>query len=146
MAGKEAGSLQDRVLQCMAERDGMTPKQLEFLSGVSQQTINLLVNGKVNETTKIVQISRALGVWPDWLFDGQGPKNRKDPKLWNPKISMDAFLFTVNYLETISGTVSPARKLAMFESCVNHKSGRDEPQDEHETLLALIRAFQGASE
>ena len=130
----------------MAERGITTPRELELLSGVSQQTINLLINGKVDKTTKIIQISRALGVWPDWLFDGTGPKNRKDPKLWDPKISMEAFLFTVNYLETISGTVSPARKLAMFESCVNHKSGRDGPEDEHETLLALIRAFQGASE
>jgi transcriptional regulator with XRE-family HTH domain len=50
----------------------LTQKQLADLSGVTQQSISLLENGKQKQTTEIVSIAVACGVRSEWLALEQG--------------------------------------------------------------------------
>lgn len=50
----------------------MTQAQLSKAVGVSQQSIGSIEKGDRKSTTKIVQISEALGCSPTWLASGTG--------------------------------------------------------------------------
>jgi len=50
----------------------LTQKQLADLSGVTQQSISLLENGKQKQTTEIVSIAVSCGVRSEWLALEQG--------------------------------------------------------------------------
>lgn len=50
----------------------LTQTQLADLSGVTQQSISLLENGKQKQTTEIVSIAVACGVRSEWLALEQG--------------------------------------------------------------------------
>lgn len=52
---------------------GLTQKALADLVGVSQAAIQKIETGKANQTTKIVELSGALKVRPEWLGSGEGP-------------------------------------------------------------------------
>lgn len=51
----------------------LTQEQLSSKSGVAQQVISKLENGKQFETAGIVKIARACNVSADWLEDETGP-------------------------------------------------------------------------
>lgn len=51
---------------------GLTQKELADRAGVSQGLISKLVLGKAEESRKILAISHALNVTPDWLLYGTG--------------------------------------------------------------------------
>ena len=51
---------------------GLTQKELAERAGVSQGLISKLVIGKAEESRKILAISHALNVTPDWLLYGTG--------------------------------------------------------------------------
>ena len=149
MAEKEAKGLQGRVLMRMKELGDMKQNELEFLSGCSQQTISLIMNGKVEETAKIVQISRALKCGADWLFDGHGSKERRAVEGLDEETALEAFVTVQGFLEDVTEKRSREQKCAMFlryYDAVNqmNKSGHDRSkEDEKQALLALIRAFNG---
>ena len=62
---------------------GLTQKGLADLVGVSQAAIQKIEGGKANQTTKIVEIAKALSVNPEWLSSGNGPMDdgEKTPTL-----------------------------------------------------------------
>ncbi len=51
---------------------GLTQTELADLVGISQVTINRLLSGKIQKTTKIIEIAKALKCDPNWLLTGQG--------------------------------------------------------------------------
>lgn len=51
---------------------GLTQKALGELVGVSQAAIQKIETGKAEQTTKLVDIARALKVRPEWLGSGLG--------------------------------------------------------------------------
>ncbi|MET4877219.1 helix-turn-helix transcriptional regulator [Morganella morganii] len=60
-----------RLKRAMKEA-GLTQKELAERAGVSQGLISKLVLGKAEESRKILAISHALNVTPDWLLYGTG--------------------------------------------------------------------------
>lgn len=55
------------------EEGGFTQASLAKESGLAQSMIWKLVSGKASGTSKLVPISKALGVRPEWLGEGTGP-------------------------------------------------------------------------
>ncbi|WP_192940996.1 helix-turn-helix domain-containing protein [Morganella morganii] len=64
-------SLPQRLKHAM-KAAGLTQKELAERAGVSQGLISKLVLGKAEESRKILAISHALNVTPDWLLYGTG--------------------------------------------------------------------------
>ena len=64
-------SLPQRLNHAM-KAAGLTQKELAERAGVSQGLISKLVLGKAEESRKILAISHALNVTPDWLLYGTG--------------------------------------------------------------------------
>lgn len=62
----------ERLVSAMAE-SGISQAQLAELVGISQPAIQKMTSGKTAGSRKMVEISRALGVNPDWLSSGNGP-------------------------------------------------------------------------
>lgn len=52
---------------------GLSQKALGDLIGVSQAAIQKIEVGKASQTTKIVELSNALHVRPEWLANGEDP-------------------------------------------------------------------------
>lgn len=65
-------TLAERLKIAMREA-GMTQMNLAKLAGVSQAAIQKLTSGNAKSSTKIIEISRALGVRPEWLAEEVGP-------------------------------------------------------------------------
>lgn len=65
-------TLAERLKLAMREA-GLTQAALAKQAGVSQAAIQKLTSGSAKSTTKIIEISRALGVRPEWLGDEAGP-------------------------------------------------------------------------
>ncbi|CNK74165.1 repressor protein CI [Yersinia enterocolitica] len=65
-------TIAERINLAMNEL-GLTQGSLAKLAGVTQPTIWKLTSGKTQSTGKILEISRALGVHPEWLASGIGP-------------------------------------------------------------------------
>ncbi|MGJ7467877.1 MULTISPECIES: S24 family peptidase [Kosakonia] len=51
---------------------GLTQKALGDLVGVSQAAIQKIETGKVNQTTKLVDLASVLKIRPEWLSTGEG--------------------------------------------------------------------------
>ena len=66
-------TLAERLRHARKEYAGLTQKELEEKSKVSQQTISNIETGIQIESTDIVMLARACGVSPDWLYDETGP-------------------------------------------------------------------------
>lgn len=60
---------------------GLTQKALGELVGVSQAAIQKIETGKAEQTTKLVDIARALKVRPEWLGSGLGTMKVNDDTL-----------------------------------------------------------------
>lgn len=60
---------------------GLTQKALGELVGVSQAAIQKIETGKAEQTTKLVDIARALKVRPEWLGSGLGTMKVSDDVL-----------------------------------------------------------------
>ncbi|CAG75338.1 regulator of pectin lyase production [Pectobacterium atrosepticum SCRI1043] len=52
---------------------GLSQKALGDMIGVSQAAIQKIEVGKASQTTKIVELSNALHIRPEWLANGGGP-------------------------------------------------------------------------
>ncbi|OVZ85803.1 hypothetical protein CBW58_22860 [Yersinia frederiksenii] len=65
-------AFKDRLKKAMEER-GITQASLAKETGLAQSMIWKLVTGNANGTSKLVAISKALGVRPEWLGEGSGP-------------------------------------------------------------------------
>lgn len=52
---------------------GLSQAQLAELVGVSQPAVQKMASGKTNGSRKMVELSHALGVRPEWLSTGNGP-------------------------------------------------------------------------
>lgn len=63
----------DRLTEAMKEA-GFTQASLAKAVGMSQSSIWKLTSGAANGSRKTVEISRVLGVRPEWLSAGEGPK------------------------------------------------------------------------
>lgn len=53
---------------------GLKQDQLANLSGLKQPDISKIELGRIQQTTEILNLARALKVSPDWLATGKGPK------------------------------------------------------------------------
>lgn len=54
---------------------GLSQKQLEAASGVSQKTISKIERGDQEGSTQVAALARACGVNTDWLASEHGPMN-----------------------------------------------------------------------
>lgn len=57
---------------------GLTQSQLAKLAGLRQPDISKIELGKINETTKLLGLARALKCTPDWLETGKGQIERPE--------------------------------------------------------------------
>ncbi|WP_081445094.1 LexA family transcriptional regulator [Serratia odorifera] len=60
------------------EEGGFTQAALAKETGMAQSMIWKLVSGNANGTSKLVILSKALGVRPEWLGEGSGPMREGD--------------------------------------------------------------------
>jgi transcriptional regulator with XRE-family HTH domain len=67
-----AGMTLGERLKTAREFAGLTQKDLEQKSGVLQQMISKIENGKQETSAYVVQLAVACGVRPEWLALGQG--------------------------------------------------------------------------
>lgn len=65
-------TFRSRLQQAM-EEGGFTQAALAKKTGMAQSMIWKLVSGKAAGTSKLVTLSKALGVRPEWLGEGSGP-------------------------------------------------------------------------
>ena len=65
-------NLAERLKQARMNR-GLTQKSLADLIGVSQAAIQKIETGKAANTTRLVDLAKALNVRPEWLSSGNGP-------------------------------------------------------------------------
>lgn len=65
--------IKDRLLSARNEK-GLSQAELAAAVGVSQVAIQHLESGRNRSSTRLTQIARALGVNPDWLDSGNGPR------------------------------------------------------------------------
>lgn len=70
-------TFKDRLKTAMKEA-GLTQASLAKEAGMAQSMIWKLVSGKANGTSKIVDISKALRVRPEWLSEGSGPMRESE--------------------------------------------------------------------
>ncbi|HAK1938949.1 TPA: helix-turn-helix transcriptional regulator [Salmonella enterica] len=68
-------------LKLARNEKGFSQKALGELVGVSQAAIQKIEAAKAKETTKLVELSQALGVRPEWLSRGEEPM--RDDKIAN---------------------------------------------------------------
>ncbi len=73
-------TLAERLKEARSAR-GLTQKALGELVGVSQAAIQKIETGKAEQTTKLVDIARALKVRPEWLGSGLGAMKVSDDAL-----------------------------------------------------------------
>lgn len=75
-------TLAERLKEARLSR-GLTQKGLADLVGISQAAIQKIEGGKAHQTTKILEIAKALGVSPEWLNSGNTPAkiNRGDQSI-----------------------------------------------------------------
>ena len=67
----------ERLIAAMSAA-GLSQGQLAERVGLSQPAIQKMTSGKTNGSRKMVELSRALSVRPEWLSDGSGPMRNED--------------------------------------------------------------------
>jgi transcriptional regulator with XRE-family HTH domain len=65
-------TLSERLAAAMAAR-GIGPSELARLSNTKQPTISQALKGDYKSLRKLIPVSKALGVRPEWLAEGLGP-------------------------------------------------------------------------
>lgn len=65
-------TLSERLRHALAMRPEMSQQDLARAAGISQPTVNRLINGQVKGSSSLVQLAGALGVSSDWLATGRG--------------------------------------------------------------------------
>lgn len=73
-------AFKDRLKQAMAE-GGFTQASLAKETNMAQSMIWKLVSGKSSGTSRIVELSKVLGVRPEWLSEGSGPMRGNETPL-----------------------------------------------------------------
>lgn len=66
-------TLSERLIYAMSKA-GISQAQLASAVNMAQPSIWKLTSGKTNATRKLFEISRVLGVNPQWLASGEGPE------------------------------------------------------------------------
>ncbi len=67
----------ERLIAAMTAA-GLSQGQLAERVGLSQPAIQKMTSGKTNGSRKMVELSRALSVRPEWLSAGSGPMRHED--------------------------------------------------------------------
>lgn len=93
---KNLPTFAERLIYAM-NAAGMTQGALARAAGMAQPTIWRLVSGNASGTKKVVEISRALGVEPEWLATGDGPMTSSD----NPRRPEDSSIPPENEWGTV---------------------------------------------
>ncbi|WP_313506764.1 helix-turn-helix transcriptional regulator [Kosakonia sacchari] len=65
---------------------GLSQAQLAELVGVSQPAVQKMASGKTNGSRKMVELSHALGVRPEWLSTGSGPMRHDGQQSAEPPV------------------------------------------------------------
>ncbi|OVZ89914.1 phage repressor protein [Yersinia frederiksenii] len=73
----------DRLNRALQEA-GLSQEQLAKAVGLTQPAIQKLTSGKAKSSRKILEISEALKVRPEWLGRGEEPMRENDEKKHNP--------------------------------------------------------------
>lgn len=71
-------------LKLARKEKGLTQKALGELIGVSQAAIQKIEVAKAKETTKLLDLSKALGVRPEWLSSGLGDMRESTARPHHP--------------------------------------------------------------
>ena len=92
-------TLAERLREARKAAD-MTQKALGDAVGVSQAAIQKIETGKASQTTRLLDISKALRIRPEWLSTGQGPMRAdgQHPQSLSAK-SNDSDVFRLNVLD-----------------------------------------------
>ena len=121
-------------------------RELELKSGCSQQHIRDILFGKIKETGKVIQLSRALECEPDWLFDGSGSKERVPREGWHPDVVLEALDMVDEFCEAIKGPVPQGLKHEMlggvYATLLPFREGGSVGQ--HESVKAGVQAILNA--
>lgn len=73
----------DRLNKALLE-EGLSQEQLAKAVGLTQPAIQKLTSGKAKSSRKILEISEALRVKPEWLGRGEGPMREDGAKPHHP--------------------------------------------------------------
>lgn len=76
--GEMPSPLSTRLRQARKDA-GLTQQELADRAGLAQATISKMESGQISQTTEILTLARVLGVNPDWLARGIGPKEKSSP-------------------------------------------------------------------
>lgn len=132
MSESKLGFRPDR-LQAMIERRGLRPGQMEYLTGVSQPTISLILNGKrPNPGAQVLaRLAQTLGCSVDYLL---GITDDPAPAKMEMSAQVDALLHLARRL--------PSHRqhdlVQMAETFA-----RESAQDQMVAVLGMIRALGG---
>lgn len=74
----------ERLISAMVAA-GLSQGQLAERVGLSQPAIQKMTSGKTNGSRKMVELSRALSVRPEWLSEGSGSMRNEDTVLLEKK-------------------------------------------------------------
>ena len=126
-------NLAERLKQARINK-GLTQKSLADLIGVSQAAIQKIETGKAANTTRLVDLAKALNVRPEWLSGGNGPMG-DDSSLQEPEPEYDVkmtyrvdvldvqasagpgTMLTADFIETIRAIeYTPEKGRALFGS------------------------------
>ncbi|EOI1327595.1 helix-turn-helix transcriptional regulator [Citrobacter koseri] len=88
----------DRLNQAMKEA-GYSQASLGEAVGMSQPSVWKLSSGKTQNTRKLFEIARVLGVSPDWLANGDGLMRIEGQQPIAPTISAERNIFRIEVLD-----------------------------------------------
>lgn len=131
-----------RLKATREERD-LTQKALAELSGISQTTISNIESGRNQGSVEIFALARALGVSPEWLAEGTGPKER-----WGPGIGGAVELAAHPGEGTLEADANPGLKEVVSAYNGGSEAKQESlrrlaklPEQEMGTLLLVIQSI-----
>lgn len=123
--------LSERIKEAMRDRD-ISQGMLANRVGLSQPAVWRLVNGSSKSSRKIIPIAAVLGVSPEWLESGNGPKSGVDDAIG------DESLYRISAIdpemiagcdETINAKARAVRSVNLSEEYARNLFGNRPPED-----------------
>ncbi len=87
---------------------GLSQEEVATLSGLKQPDVSKIELGKINQTTQILELAKALECNPEWLKTGEGPM---EPVTATANITLPGFTVTAtasNQAKALAGRVDTA--------------------------------------
>lgn len=106
----EKETFADRLNKAITEA-GHTQASLGDAVGVSQPSIWKLSTGKSKSSRKLYEISKVLGVSPDWLLTGTGPMRADGQQPAAPTVTTPSNIYRVEVLD-VQASAGPGTMLS----------------------------------